>query len=61
MYQIALLRREIETLRKANEGLSKRRRAKKTHVRLGGTLAVQDAKDILDQKDINKQVAQETR
>jgi hypothetical protein len=61
MYQIALLRREIETLRKANEGLSKRRRAKKTRVRLGGTLAVQDAKDILDQKDINKQVAQETR
>jgi hypothetical protein len=57
MYQIALLHGEIETLRKANEGLNKRRRAKKTRVRLGGTLMLQDTEDILDQRDINKQVA----
>jgi hypothetical protein len=48
IYQMALLRREVETLRKANEGLSKRRRAKKTRVCLGGTLTVQDAEDILE-------------
>jgi hypothetical protein len=60
MHQIVFLRREVETLRKANEGLSKRRRAKKTRVRLGGTLIVQGAEDILDQRDIDKQVAQET-
>jgi hypothetical protein len=60
MYQIALLRREIKILRKANKGLSKRRRAKNTYIRLRGTLIVQDTEDILDQKDMNKQIAQET-
>jgi hypothetical protein len=40
MHQIALLHKEVETLRKANKGLSKRRRAKKTRVRFGGTLIV---------------------
>jgi hypothetical protein len=48
IYQIAFLRGEIKTLRKANEGLSKRRRAKKTRVCLRGTLMVQYAEDILD-------------
>jgi hypothetical protein len=61
MHQIALLYKKIKTLRKANKGLSKYRRAKKTRVRLGGTLMVQDTEDILDQRDVDKQVAQETR
>ena len=38
---------EIRTLQKANEALSKRRRAKKTRVRLGGSLIVGDAHDLL--------------
>ncbi len=61
MHQVALLRAEVSTLRKANEALSKRRRAKKTRVRLGGSLTVQDAKDLLDQKAMDEQVIQETR
>ena len=48
MYEVALLRIEVLVLRKANEGLSKRRRAKKTRVRLGGSLTVQEAQDLLD-------------
>ena len=40
MYQVALLRAANASLRKANEVLSKRRRAKRTHVQLGGLLAV---------------------
>jgi hypothetical protein len=60
IYQIVFLRREVETLRNANEGLSKYQRAKKTRVCLRGTLTVQDTEDILDQRDIDKQVAQET-
>jgi len=40
IYQVALLRSENTTLRKANEALSKRRRAKRTRVQLGGTLAI---------------------
>jgi hypothetical protein len=57
IYQIAFLHREVEILRKANEGLSKRRRAKKTRVRLRGTLTVQDTENILDQRDMDEQIA----
>jgi hypothetical protein len=61
MHQVALLRAENSSLHKANEALSKRRRAKKTRVRLGGSLTVQDAEDLLDQKAVDEQVMQENR
>jgi len=61
MHEVALLRTEVSALRKANEGLSKRRRAKKTRVRLGGSLTVQEAQDLLDQKAVGEQLVQETR
>jgi hypothetical protein len=44
MHRVAILESENTSLRKANEALSKRRRAKRTRVQLGGSLAVQDAK-----------------
>ncbi len=53
---MTLLSTEVRTLRAANEALSKRRRAKKTRVRQGGALTVEDAQDILAQKDIDEQV-----
>ncbi len=59
MHQIALLQSEVSSLRKANEALSKRRRAKRTRVRLGGSLAVQDAKNLLDHKAMGGEVAHE--
>jgi len=40
MHEVAFLRTEVSALQKANKGLSKRRRAKKTRVRLGGSLTV---------------------
>jgi hypothetical protein len=52
---------EVSLLRKANEGLSKRRRAKKKRVQLGGSLSIQEGQDLIDQRAINEQVAQETR
>jgi hypothetical protein len=61
MHRVALLEAETSALRKANEALSKRRRAKKTRVRLGGSLKVQDAQDLLDQKDVDEQVIKEER
>ena len=61
MHQVALLRSENASLRKANEALSKRRRAKRTRVQLGGSLAVQDAKDQLDQKAVGGEEVQETQ
>ncbi len=61
MHEVALLRAEVSTLRKANEGLSKRRRAKKTRVQLGGSLTVQEAEELLSQKAAEEQIISETR
>ena len=61
MHQVALLQSEVSSLRKANEALSKRRRAKKTRVQLGGSLTVQDAQDLLDQRAVGKGGVQETQ
>jgi len=61
MHEVALLRTEVSALRKANKGLSKRRRAKKTRIRLGGSLTVQEAQNLLDQKAVGEQLAQEGR
>jgi len=57
IYEVALLRSEVLVLQKANKGLSKRRRAKKTRVRLRGLLTVQEAQDLLDQKAVGEQLA----
>jgi hypothetical protein len=61
MHQVALLQSEVSSLRKANEALSKRRRAKKTRVQLGGSITVQKAQDLLDQRVVGGGVVQETQ
>ena len=53
---MTLLTTEVRILRKANEALSKRRRAKKTRICQGGALIVADAHDIITQKDAKEQV-----
>ncbi|KAI6283444.1 hypothetical protein MCOR34_012002 [Pyricularia oryzae] len=42
-HQITLLSTEVRSFRKANEAFSKRRRAKRTHIREGGSSIVQEA------------------
>ena len=61
MHQVALLRAENVSLRKANEALSKRRRAKRTRVQLGGSLAVQDAQEVLGQGAVGGEGVQGTQ
>jgi hypothetical protein len=61
MHEVALLRSEVSSLRKANEALSKRRRAKRTRVQLGGSLAIQDAQGVLGQRAVGGEGAQETQ
>jgi hypothetical protein len=61
MHQVALLRAEVRDLRTVNEVLSKRRRAKKSCVRFGGSLTIQDGIDLLDQKDVDEQLRGEDR
>ena len=59
MHQVALLETEVASLCKANKALSKRRRAKRTRVQLGGTLAVQDAQEVLGQGAVAGEGVQE--
>ena len=59
MHRFALLEGEVASLRKANEILSKRRRAKNTRIKRGGPLSFQDGQALVDQKDVNGQIEQE--
>ncbi|APA10377.1 hypothetical protein sscle_06g051470 [Sclerotinia sclerotiorum 1980 UF-70] len=53
---VTILAFENHDLRLANTGLSKRRRAKKTQLRLGGALTIQEANDIISQKEVDVQI-----
>ena len=46
-HELTLAQFELIALRKANEALSKRRRARKTRLRLRGTFTAGDAQDEL--------------
>ena len=61
MHRVAILESENASLRKANEALSKRRRAKRTRVQLGGSLAIQDAHEALGQGAVGREGVQETQ
>jgi hypothetical protein len=61
MHKMALLQAEVAELRKANTLISKRRKAKKTRIRLEGSLNLQDVQDLQDQKDIAQQIQQKMR
>ena len=58
-HRVTLVSNEAHTLRTANEALSKRRKAKKTRLRLGEAITVSSAKDDLDQKAIDEQLERE--
>jgi hypothetical protein len=60
-HEITLLLAEVRILRAANKALSKRRRAKKTRVRQGGVLTVEDAQDVLTQKEAEEQARRDNR
>jgi hypothetical protein len=61
MHQLALLRSENRALREANEGLSKRRRAKKIRLQQGGSLTLAEGEDIQSQRDVDMQIKEERR
>lgn len=61
MHSVALLRDRVATLEEANHTLSKRRRAKRTRIRQGGSLTIQDGQDLLDQRTVDEQIHQEIR
>jgi DDE superfamily endonuclease/helix-turn-helix, Psq domain len=61
MHKMALLRAENEQLREANALLSKRRRAKKTRLRLRGSMTIAEGQALQDQNDVEEQIKQEDR
>lgn len=61
MHEVALLQAQVRGLKTANEELSKRRRAKKTRLRKGGSLSVQEAQEIKDENEVAKQIKVEER
>jgi hypothetical protein len=58
-HKVSLLVAEVDTLWKANEALSKRKRAKRTHVQHGGALSVREATAIVTQREVDDQVQAE--
>jgi hypothetical protein len=60
-HEVTLLQAELRSLRTANEALSKRRRAKKTRIRQGGVLTIEDAHDILSQIEVDEQIRRDKR
>ena len=61
MHRLALLQEENSRLHEVNRVLSRRRRAKKTRLRRGETLTVQDAQDLQSQNEVSQQIQQEER
>lgn len=54
-HEMTLLRDEVRTLRKANQTLAKRRRAKRTRLQAGGALTIEDAQQLIAEKEISSQ------
>lgn len=59
MHQIALLKSENQILRDENDTLSRRRRAKKTRLRQGGSMTLGEGQDQQAQNEVDIQVTQE--
>ncbi|OAQ57764.1 hypothetical protein VFPPC_17095 [Pochonia chlamydosporia 170] len=59
--KMALFKAENQQLREANALLSKRRRAKKTRLRQGGSITISEGQALQDQNDVEEQIQQEDR
>jgi hypothetical protein len=61
MHEMVLMKDRIRELEESNEALSKRRKAKKRHVRAGGPLTMRDASNILAEKDLQAEQEEQMR
>ena len=61
MHRMALSKSEVQVLRQANKELNKRRRAKRTHLQLVGSLSLQKGQYLQDQKNLAQQGQRETQ
>ena len=56
-HQITLLNNRVRTLKKANIGLAKRRKAKRSRVQLKGALSIEESQVIIKEKQKGKRPA----
>lgn len=59
MDEVVLVKARVRELEEANAALSKRRRAKRSYIRAGGPLAMQDSSNILAERDAQAQQNEE--
>ena len=59
-HEMALLRTEVRDLRDANHILSRRRRERKTRLRNGGSMTIDEGIALIDQKEVDSQVVAES-
>ena len=52
-HEMVLLQDRVRALEKANEALSKRRRAKRTRIQAGGSLTIEDAQRLIARREKN--------
>ena len=52
IHRVVLLEDRVRELKEANKALSKRRRAKRSRIQIGGPLSKGDAIDILTNRDV---------
>jgi hypothetical protein len=60
-HEMVLLRAENKDLRTANERQSKRRRTKRIRLQEGGSFSLQEAENLIAQREIEDQLREETR
>ena len=60
-HRMILLKAENKELRTANERQSKRRKIKRTRLQEGGSLSLQEAEDIIAEREVRAQLKEETR
>jgi hypothetical protein len=60
MHELALLRAEVRDLQQANETLSRRWRAKRRRLQKGGVMTVGEAREAIDQMNVDGQVEGES-
>ena len=61
MHKMLLIQDRIQTFEQANFTISKHRRARRSRMQEGGIHDLQTKREILGSKDVEKQLAQETR
>ncbi|KAG6997277.1 hypothetical protein FocnCong_v015274 [Fusarium oxysporum f. sp. conglutinans] len=60
IHEVALLKDKVRQLEQENRTVGRRRRGKRTRLQKGGTLTIEEASQVIDQMDVDMQVAAES-